>query len=279
MLILGGRYGTIEPESGKSYTHLEYEFALENDIPVFAIVLNEQYLANKKSKDVKLKVYEHEVENPHIEKYTSFKELVTSKMVRFVGDINQISTEVALSLQHFVEKDGKEYHFRGWIRGTDVEQFQNRKVSSKLFEMDEILLNKVIKIIEERNLIYNIEYIASYCSYTSEMTESLYELIYFSQAPSNRFFNNDIQQLFIKLIKKLGDFTDFLVANFFPIGITDRYCLYPDLKEDQEGRDRYDKYVRELSKISGETIEEIREFVHEARIILYSSETSFKKVN
>lgn len=29
MLILGGRYGSIEPKSGKSYTQLEYEYALE----------------------------------------------------------------------------------------------------------------------------------------------------------------------------------------------------------------------------------------------------------
>lgn len=29
LLILGGRYGVIEPESGKSYTHVEYEYALE----------------------------------------------------------------------------------------------------------------------------------------------------------------------------------------------------------------------------------------------------------
>ena len=28
MLILGGRYGSIETKSGKSYTHLEYEYAL-----------------------------------------------------------------------------------------------------------------------------------------------------------------------------------------------------------------------------------------------------------
>jgi len=28
MLIIGGRYGSIEPKSGKSYTHLEYEYAL-----------------------------------------------------------------------------------------------------------------------------------------------------------------------------------------------------------------------------------------------------------
>ncbi len=39
MLILGGRYGTIEENSGKSYTHLEYEYALSKNIPVFAIVI------------------------------------------------------------------------------------------------------------------------------------------------------------------------------------------------------------------------------------------------
>lgn len=29
ILILGGRYGSIEPKTGKSYTQLEYEYALE----------------------------------------------------------------------------------------------------------------------------------------------------------------------------------------------------------------------------------------------------------
>ena len=28
MLILGGHYGSVEEKSGKSYTHLEYEYAL-----------------------------------------------------------------------------------------------------------------------------------------------------------------------------------------------------------------------------------------------------------
>ena len=34
MLILGGRYGSIEPTSKKSYTHLEYEYAISQNIPV-----------------------------------------------------------------------------------------------------------------------------------------------------------------------------------------------------------------------------------------------------
>jgi hypothetical protein len=29
LLILGGRYGSIEPKSGKSYTQLEFEYAVE----------------------------------------------------------------------------------------------------------------------------------------------------------------------------------------------------------------------------------------------------------
>ncbi len=32
MLILGGRYGTVEPKSGKSYTQLEYEYACSKKI-------------------------------------------------------------------------------------------------------------------------------------------------------------------------------------------------------------------------------------------------------
>lgn len=29
MLIIGGRYGSVEKQSGKSYTQLEYEYAVE----------------------------------------------------------------------------------------------------------------------------------------------------------------------------------------------------------------------------------------------------------
>ncbi|WP_082686956.1 DUF4062 domain-containing protein [Bacillus sp. FJAT-27445] len=119
LLILGGRYGSVEPEGGKSYTHLEFEYALSNNIPVFAIVLNDQFLANKKSKNIELKIYEHEVENPSIEKYKEFKKLVTSNLVSIVEDINQIATEVSLALQEFIRKDELEYHFRGWVRGEE----------------------------------------------------------------------------------------------------------------------------------------------------------------
>jgi hypothetical protein len=50
MLIFGGRYGSIEPRSGKSYTHVEYEYALEQGKPLFAVVIRDEALKSKSEK-------------------------------------------------------------------------------------------------------------------------------------------------------------------------------------------------------------------------------------
>src|SRR6476646_5668112 len=44
LLILAARYGSIEPKTGKSYTQLEYEYALDQGKPLFACILNEKAL-------------------------------------------------------------------------------------------------------------------------------------------------------------------------------------------------------------------------------------------
>lgn len=41
IVLVGMRYGSIDKESGKSFTELEYEEALKNKIPVLAFVINE----------------------------------------------------------------------------------------------------------------------------------------------------------------------------------------------------------------------------------------------
>lgn len=127
MLIFGGKYGSVEPESGKSYTQLEYEFALKHNIPVFAVALNEQYLADKKSTNISLQVYENEVTNPEIHKYKEFKKLVESNLVRFISNINEITAEVTLSLKDFMEKDSLEYNFRGWVRPSEINEDEQLK--------------------------------------------------------------------------------------------------------------------------------------------------------
>src|SRR5258705_4469674 len=47
LLILGGRYGSIDKKTGKSYTHLEYEYASMKKKPLFAVVISENALEEK----------------------------------------------------------------------------------------------------------------------------------------------------------------------------------------------------------------------------------------
>jgi hypothetical protein len=45
LLILGGRYGSIEPNSGKSYIEIEFDQAVAQGKSLFSIVINEAALA------------------------------------------------------------------------------------------------------------------------------------------------------------------------------------------------------------------------------------------
>src|SRR5687767_666230 len=47
LLILGGRYGSLEPTSGKSYIQLEYEFAIAQNKPFFAVAIKDEHLEEK----------------------------------------------------------------------------------------------------------------------------------------------------------------------------------------------------------------------------------------
>ena len=86
MIILGGRYGSVESKSGKSYTQLEYEYALSKDIPVFAVVISQDFLTSKINSLGLEKIMESD--NP--DKYKSFKALVMSKTIREVDDCKDI---------------------------------------------------------------------------------------------------------------------------------------------------------------------------------------------
>lgn len=105
MLILGGRYGSIEPESGKSYTHLEYEYALQINKPLFAIVMKDEVIAELKAKDT-------ERDNP--EKLKNFRGIVMSCMCAFFADEKDIKLAVHESLNDIIRKNP----LIGWVRGT-----------------------------------------------------------------------------------------------------------------------------------------------------------------
>ncbi|CAI0900102.1 DUF4062 domain-containing protein [Serratia marcescens] len=111
ILILGGRYGSIEPESGLSYTELEYNYALETNKPLFSIVIYDHALENK------VKVLGQSVmELDNRTLYKNFKEKVTSNMVCFFEDTKDIRLAVLESLP----KIASERPLTGWVSGADA---------------------------------------------------------------------------------------------------------------------------------------------------------------
>lgn len=114
LLILGGRYGSLDKESNKSYTQLEYEYALSKQTPVFAIVLSDKFLQDKANKTSKETIYEQQ--NRTL--YNNFKDQVTSKMVEFASDAKDIRSSILAKMYDF--KDDKK--LIGWIRTNEVEQ-------------------------------------------------------------------------------------------------------------------------------------------------------------
>ncbi len=111
MLILGGRYGSVEPESGLSYTELEYNYALDTGKPLFAVVVNESALDTKIQK-----VGASVIEKEHPVELKEFKQKVLSNMSSFYDDEKDIRLCVLESLPEI----SASRNLDGWVSGSEV---------------------------------------------------------------------------------------------------------------------------------------------------------------
>src|SRR5258708_12714095 len=131
LLILGGRYGSIESESGKSYIELEYEYARKQRKPVFAVVIDQAHL----EQNVKLHASKI-LETKHSQQLKGFSETVKKNMVRFFNDPKDIEIAVHETLSEFSERP----KLVGWIRGDQavsnaaVEEFAQIAAESALLK-------------------------------------------------------------------------------------------------------------------------------------------------
>ncbi len=107
VLILGGRYGSIEPKSGKSYTHLEYEYAVKKNKPICACVARDDAL-EKKIKKIGRGAMEQEAPD----KLSSFRKEVMSRMVAMWHEPKDIQIAITNSLAFLSRKDD----LLGWVR-------------------------------------------------------------------------------------------------------------------------------------------------------------------
>lgn len=171
MLILGGRYGSTEEESGLSYTELEYRYALSKNMPVFAIILEDSFLFLKAASHGKDAIFEKD----NLDKYDNFKKYIKTNIVKFAGSIAEISSIVHSQLNH-IQVEYKDI-LCGWVKySKNKMDFDNQSSLTALIRSHDNLLNEyddifkknkqlleeykkqkieLIKIKKEKKLIYN----------------------------------------------------------------------------------------------------------------------------
>lgn len=166
MLILGGRYGTLSEKHTKSYTQLEYEYAVEKKKPIFAVIMSDSELQRRVKEDGVDPSTVLELENSHL--YREFKRSVKeSRIVYFYDNVDQVKAHVTHQMLSYM-RDNEKYAFRGWVTGNHVEELireleQLRKrqpqsiagtptniVKSNIVVVDESAFSKV------REIKYNI---------------------------------------------------------------------------------------------------------------------------
>ncbi|WP_312284551.1 DUF4062 domain-containing protein [Yokenella regensburgei] len=111
MLILGGRYGSIEPTTGKSYTELEYDYAVDQGKALFAVVIKEEALEKK--------VKEHGtdfLERDEPKSLSEFKKKVLSNISSFFEDVKDIRLCVHESLSDF----SANRKLKGWVSAGEI---------------------------------------------------------------------------------------------------------------------------------------------------------------
>lgn len=140
LLILGGRYGSIDEKSEKSYTQLEYEYAIKKKIPIFSVVLNDSTLHQKAAKQGN-----QVMESINEQKFLNFKKLVLSKIVKQVDDVKDIKIAIHSTLTEFIRTK----KLVGWVRGDAVEDMTALlKENSALLKQNVALQDKLKKLEE-----------------------------------------------------------------------------------------------------------------------------------
>lgn len=105
VLIVAERYGS--EQGGKSYTQMEYEYAIEKGVPTVAFLLD--------SEARKLRP-QHKVEYDKLDKIEAFRQLCQQKLVRFWKNPDDLSGKVAMTLVEQMRSKPR----TGWVRGDSV---------------------------------------------------------------------------------------------------------------------------------------------------------------
>jgi hypothetical protein len=130
VLIVAGRYGSIEEESGKSYTQKEFEYAIEQGVPVISFVHQcPESLPGTKIEQDPIKR----------EKLVDFKKFIKKRLCKFWNNADVLSAQVVLSLTSLI----KSHPRTGWVKADEVSSAEANKELISLRKENDLLKSKI----------------------------------------------------------------------------------------------------------------------------------------
>ncbi|NOK17408.1 DUF4062 domain-containing protein [Corallococcus carmarthensis] len=141
LLILGGRYGSIEPQSKRSYIELEYQHAIDRGMPHFSLVLDDDAVKEKvKSGGAEM------IERDNTKLFSRFKTKVTSKMCSFVSDEKDIRLSVYKSLKNISD----DHPSLGWVPAKDAGNTEKQAQETATIALQNADLQKQVSTLEKQ---------------------------------------------------------------------------------------------------------------------------------
>ena len=115
VLIIGKRYGSIHPGTGKSYTEMEYDYAIEQGIPVLVFAIDE---------NIELASDKVETDKSKIEKLKMFRtKAMTNRLASIWATPEDLTGKLAISIM----KARTEIKRPGWQRAVDFDKASLRR--------------------------------------------------------------------------------------------------------------------------------------------------------
>lgn len=129
IVIIGGKYGSINPKTGISYTEMEYRYANEVGIPNIAFIVDDSIDLSKSKIDT---------EPIKVEKLSAFKKHIEdTKLRKSYTTKDDLKAKVCLSFLQLTRQFPRE----GWIKANSLKDYTSNSEVLKLIKENQSLKN------------------------------------------------------------------------------------------------------------------------------------------
>lgn len=136
IVIVAGRYGSISPDTGLSFTEMEYRYAIEIGKPVIGFIVEDPST---------LPLKQCEQQSARKKKLDSFRELVKTRLCKYYSTPNDLGAKVSRSMTQLKKQNPTP----GWVRASILES---------IVSADEVLaLRRENDELKHRLLTYGLE--------------------------------------------------------------------------------------------------------------------------